>query len=124
MGFFLYLLVNKRFNMDLNTFFPIAKKFGLIVNKHHNGNVEFYIDKNKYNTPYIDWVCSYYKQSNEMCCPRMKVCKLRNDENGFDLYLCYGSDINLRDDLIFEKPKFVERALTEMFRRLEKYKRR
>lgn len=108
--------------MDLNTFFPIAKKFGLIVNKRPDGNVEFYIDKNKYNTPYNGWVCTYFKNSNEMGSPRMKVCKLKNDENSFDLYC--GSDINLRNDLVFEKPKFVERALTEMFKRLEKFKRR
>jgi hypothetical protein len=108
--------------MDLNTFLPIAKKFGLIINKRNNGSVEFYIDKNKYNTPYCGWVCTYFKQTNEMCSPRMKVCKLRNNESAFDLH--WGSDINLRDDLIFDKPKFVEKALTEMFKRLEKFKRR
>lgn len=108
--------------MDLNTFLPIAKKFGLIINKRNNGSVEFYIDKNKYNTPYNGWVCTYFKLSNEMGSPRMKVRKLGYDEDGFDL--CWGSDINLRNDLIFDKPKFVERALTEMFKRLEKYKRR
>ena len=107
--------------MDLNTFLPIAKKFGLIEHKSHTC-VEFYIDKNKYNTPYCGWVCTYYKKSNEMGSPKMKVRKLRYDENSFDL--CWGSDINLRDDLIFEKPKYVERALTEMFKRLEKFKRR
>lgn len=108
--------------MDLNTFLPIAKKFGLIINKCHNGSVEFYIDKNKYNTPYNGWVCTYYKKSNEMGSPRMKVRKLRNDESAFDLLR--GSDINLRDDLIFEKPKYVEKTLAEMFNRLEKFKRR
>lgn len=108
--------------MDLNTFLPIAKKFGLIINKCHNGSVEFYLDKNKYNTPYNGWVCTYFKNSNEMGSPRMKVRKLGYDVDGFDL--CWGSDINLRNDLIFEKPKFVERALTEMFKRLEKFKRR
>lgn len=107
--------------MDLNTFRPIAKKFGLIENKCHTC-VEFYLDKNKYNTPYNGWVCTYYKKSNEMGSPRMKVRKLRNDESAFDLFR--GSDINLRDDLIFEKSKYVERALTEMFKRLEKFKRR
>ena len=107
--------------MDLNTFLPIAKKFGLIANKCPTC-VEFYIDKNKYNTPYNGWVCTYYRSTNKMACPRMRVCKLGFDENAFDL--CWGSDINLRNDLIFEKPKFVERALTEMFKRLEKYKRR
>lgn len=108
--------------MDLNTFLPIAKKFGLIINKCHNGSVEFYLDKLKYNTPYNGWVCTYYKNINEMGSPRMKVRKLGYDENAFDL--CRGSDINLRNDLIFDKPKFVERALTEMFKRLEKFKRR
>lgn len=108
--------------MDLNTFLPIAKKFGLIINKRNNGIVEFYIDKNKYNTTYSGWVCTYFKQTNEMGSPRMKVWKLGNDVDGFDL--CWGSDINLRNDLIFEKPKYVEKALTEMFKRLEKFKRR
>ena len=108
--------------MDLNTFLPIAKKFGLIIHPRQSGSVEFYIDKNKYKTPYNGWVCTYFKQPNEMGSPRMKVCKLEYDENSFDLH--WGSDINLRDDLIFDKPKFVERALTEMFKRLEKFKRR
>jgi hypothetical protein len=108
--------------MDLNTFLPIAKKFGLIINKRNDGGVEFYIDKHKYNTPYNGWVCTYFKKSNEMGSPRMKVLKLRNDESAFDLHC--GSDINLRNDLIFEKPKYVEKALTEMFKRLEKFKRR
>ena len=71
--------------MDLNTFRPIAKKFGLIENKCHTC-VEFYLDKNKYNTPYNGWVCTYYKKSNEMGSPRMKVRKLRNDESAFDLF--------------------------------------
>lgn len=108
--------------MDLNTFLPIAKKYGLIINKRNTGSVEFYIDKNKYNTPCCGWVCTYFKKANAMGSPRMKVCKLKNNEDAFDLH--WGSDINLRDDLIFEKPKFVERALTEMFKRLEKFKRR
>lgn len=108
--------------MDLNTFLPIAKKFGLLINKCHNGNVGFYIDKNKFNTPYNGLVCTYYKSANEMDSPRMKVCKLGYDVDSFDL--CWGSDINLRDDLIFEKPKYVEKALAEMFKRLEKFKRR
>lgn len=108
--------------MDLNTFLPIAKKFGLIMNKCNNGSVEFYLDKHKYNTPYNGWVCTYFKKSNEMGSPRMKVRKLGYDENAFDLFR--GSDINLRNDLIFEKPKYVEKALTEMFKRLEKFKRR
>jgi len=107
--------------MDLNTFLPIAKKFGLIANKSHTC-VEFYIDTNKYNTPYNGWVCTYYRSTNEMACPRMRVCKLGKDKEGFDL--CWGSEINLRNDLIFEKPKYVERALTEMFKKLENYKRR
>lgn len=107
--------------MDLNTFLPIAKKFGLIMNKSQTC-VEFYIDRNKYNTPYCGWVCTYYKKANKMGSPKMKVRKLRYDENAFDLH--WGSDINLRDDLIFEKPKYVEKALTEMFKRLEKFKRR
>ena len=122
MRFFLYYYQTRGFNMDLNTFLPIAKKFGLIINKCHNGSVEFYIDKYKYNTPYCGWVCTYFKQKNEMGSPRMKVCKLGYDVDGFDL--CWGSDINLRNDLIFEKPKYVEKALTEMFKRLEKFKRR
>ncbi len=42
---FSILLANKRFIMDLNTFLPIAKKFGLIVNKQNNGIVEFYIEQ-------------------------------------------------------------------------------
>lgn len=107
--------------MDLNTFLPIAKKFGLIENKCYNC-IEFYIDTNKYNTPYSGLVCTYFKNTNEMGSPRMKVCKLGNKVYDFDL--CWGSDINLRNDLIFEKPKYVEKALTEMFKRLEKFKRR
>ena len=74
--------------MDLNTFLPIAKKFGLLINKCHNGNVEFYLDKNKYNTPYNGWVCTYYNKSNEMGSPRMKVRKLGYDKDSFDL--CWG----------------------------------
>ena len=35
----------------------------------------------------------------------------------------YGSSANLRSDVIFNKTKFVERALTEMFKRIEKYKK-
>ena len=123
MRFFLYYYYQTRgFNMDLNTFLPIAKKFGLVINKFNNGIVEFYIDKNKYNTKYSGLVCTYFKQTNEMGSPRMKVRKLGYDVDGFDL--CWGSDINLRNDLIFEKPKYVEKALTEMFKRLEKFKRR
>lgn len=122
MRFFLYYYQTRGFIMDLNTFLPIAKKFGLIINKCNNGIVEFYIDKNKYNTTYSGLVCTYFKQTNEMGSPRMKVRKLGYDVDGFDL--CWGSDINLRNDLIFEKPKYVEKALTEMFKGLEKFKKR
>ena len=108
--------------MDLNTFLSIAKKFGLVKRKNTFGNYEFCVDTNKYNTPYNGWVCTFYYKENKMGGPKMKVRKLRYDETAFDLQ--WGCDANLRTDVIFDKPKFVEKALTEMFKRLEKFKRR
>lgn len=105
--------------MDLNTFLPIAKKFGLIIRKMKCGNVEFYIDTNIYNCKFCGHVCTYFKKENEMGSPQMRVEPYRD---GFDLQ--WGTNANLRTDVIFNKPKFVERALTEMFKRLEKFKRR
>ena len=106
--------------MDLNTFLPIAKKFGLIEKKTPLGTVEFYIDIHKYNCGCSGQVCTYYPKENQMGGPTMRVYKLKN--GGFDLQ--WGCDANLRDDVIFNKSKFVERALTEMFKRLKEYKRR
>lgn len=105
--------------MDFNTFRPIAKKFGLIERKTPWGNVEYYIDLNKYNCKFNGHVCTYYKQEDKMGYPDMRV---EPYGDGFDLQ--WGTNANLRTDVIFDKPKFVERALTEMFKRMEKFKRR
>ena len=105
--------------MDLNTFMPIAKKFGLIIRKHPSGSVEFYIDTNIYNCKFNGHVCTYYAKDNCMGGADMRVIPY---QDGFDLQ--YGTNANMRTDVIFDKPKFVEKALTEMFKRLEKFKRR
>ena len=105
--------------MDLNTFLPIAKKFGLIKRKTPWGNIEFYIDINIYNCKFNGHVCTYYAKENWMGCADMRV---EPFADGFDLQ--YGTNANMRTDVIFDKPKFTELALTEMFKRLEKYKRR
>jgi hypothetical protein len=106
--------------MDLNTFRPIAKKFGLIERKTSLGIVEFYINIHKYNCVGDGQVCTYYTKENLMGSPTMKVFKMKNGGFAFQ----WGCDANIRTDVIFEKPKYVELALTEMFKRLEKFKRR
>lgn len=105
--------------MDLNTFLPIAKKFGLVQRKNVFGNCEFCVDTNKFYCTGNCRVCTYYKKENDVGGPHMKV---QEWNDGFDL--SWGCDVNMRTDVIFDKPKFVERALTEMFKRLEKFKRR
>jgi hypothetical protein len=105
--------------MDLNTFLPIAKKFGLVKHKNSFGNYEFCVDTNKFYCTGNCHVCTFYYKENKMGGPNMKV---QDWNGGFDL--AWGSDVNLRNDVIFDKPKFVERALTEMFKRLEKFKRK
>lgn len=103
--------------MTLEEFMPIAKKFGLIKIES-DFIIEFYIDTHKYKTCVSGLVCTYYKKENIMSSPHMKVIPWNGE---FDLM--YGSSANLRSDVIFNKTKFVERALTEMFKRIEKYKR-